>query len=167
MVLACGRQCDCKPWSSTSSSDWQKHGQWPLAKLQIQICACALANNDINIKKARGAFFARGQGVFLGALNPLSSQSIVETCVIPVLLHGAESWIINESLLKSLESFQAELAKRILRLPKFSSNKVARLALLWPSVRVHMLIIKLAFLLKLLTSDDPVPVFSTHSLYWV
>ena len=34
-------------FSSTSSSDWQKRGQWPLVKLQIQICACALVNNGI------------------------------------------------------------------------------------------------------------------------
>ena len=34
-----------------------------------------------NIKKARGAFFARGQGVFRGSLNPLSSRSIVESLV--------------------------------------------------------------------------------------
>ena len=41
---------------------------------------------EINIKKTRGAFFVRGQGVFLGSLNPLSSQSIVESFVMPVLL---------------------------------------------------------------------------------
>lgn len=52
------------------------------------------------------------------------------------------------------KNFQAELAKRILRLPKFSSNRVASLALKWPSVRARVLCIKLGFLLKLLTSDD-------------
>ena len=39
-----------------------------------------------NIKKARRAFFARGNGVFHGTLNPLSSKSIVEHCVFPCLL---------------------------------------------------------------------------------
>ena len=102
---------------------------------------------EINIKKARRAFFARGQGVFLGSLNPLSSRSIVESCVMPVLLHGAESWILNESLLQKLESFQAELVKRILRSSKFSSNKAVKLALKWPSIRARVLCIKLAFLL--------------------
>ena len=90
---------------------------------------------ECNIKKARAAFFARGQGVFLGTLNPLSSRSIIECCVMPVLLHGCESWILNNSLLKKLESFQAELGKRILRLPKCTSNRVIRMALRWPSVR--------------------------------
>ena len=71
---------------------------------------------DANIKD-RGAFFARGSGVFHGTLNPLSSRSIVETCVMPTLLYGAESWILNATLLQKLESFQAEIAKRILRLP--------------------------------------------------
>ena len=48
-----------------------------------------------NIKKARRAFFARGSGVFHGTLNPLSSKSIVELCVLPCLLFGAETWILN------------------------------------------------------------------------
>ena len=56
-----------------------------------------------------------------GLLNPLSSKSIVECCVMPVLLFGAESWILNPTLLQSLESFQAEIAKRILH-PKFQSQ---------------------------------------------
>ena len=48
-----------------------------------------------NIKKARCACFARGSGVFHGTLNPLSSKSIVEHCVLPCLLFGAETWILN------------------------------------------------------------------------
>ena len=71
-----------------------------------------------NLEKARRAFFARGSGVFHGRLNPLSSMNIIEHCVLPCLLYGAESWILDNSLLAKLESFQAELAKRILRLKK-------------------------------------------------
>ena len=106
-----------------------------------------------NIKKARCAFFARGSGVFHGSLNPLSSKSIVEHCVFPCLLFGAESWILNSTLLQKLESFQAELAKRILRLPTHTSNNNARMALQWPSMRARILIIKLCFLLKVVNSD--------------
>ena len=65
-----------------------------------------------NIKKARRAFFSRGSGIFHGTLNPLSSKSIVEHCVLPCLLFGAETWILNTTLLLKLESFQAELAKQ-------------------------------------------------------
>ena len=109
---------------------------------------------ECNIKKARTAFFARGQGVFLGTLNPLSSRSIIECCVMPVLLYGCESWILNNSLLKKLESFQTELGKRILRLPKCTSNRVIRMALRWPSVRARVLCIKFNFLKKIGTKDD-------------
>ena len=77
---------------------------------------------DVNIKKARGAFFTRGSGIFHGILNPLSSISIVESCVMPCLLSGAEAWILNCTLLQKLESFQAELAKHILRLPKHTQQ---------------------------------------------
>ena len=108
---------------------------------------------DVNIKKARRAFFARGSGVFHGTLNPLSSKSIVECCVLPVLLYGAESWILNKTLLQKLEPFQAELAKRILRLPKHTSNHASLLALQWPSVRSRVLMIKLTYLLKVIRND--------------
>ena len=53
---------------------------------------------ESNIEKARRAFFARGSGVFLGKLNPLSSRNIIEHCVLPCLLYGAESWILNNAL---------------------------------------------------------------------
>ena len=47
------------------------------------------------IQKARAAFFANGQlGAFHGLLNPLSSRSIVESC----MLYGSESWVLNLSL---------------------------------------------------------------------
>ena len=107
----------------------------------------------MNIKKARRAFFARGSGVFHGTLNPLSSKNIVECCVLPVLLYGAESWILNKTLLQKLESFQAELAKRILRLPIHTSNHASLFALQWPSVRSHVLMIKLSYLFKVIRND--------------
>ena len=44
----------------------------------------------VNINKARGAFFSRGSGTFHGTLIPLSSRSIIECCVLPTLLYGAD-----------------------------------------------------------------------------
>jgi len=108
----------------------------------------------VNINKARGAFFSRGSGTFHGTLNPLSSRSIIECCVLPTLLYGAESWILNTTLLMKLESFQGEIGKRILRLPKFAANDPVRMALQWPSVRTCVLCIKLSFLLKILNSEN-------------
>ena len=108
----------------------------------------------VNINKARGAFFSRGSGTFHGTLNPLSSRSIIECCVLPTLLYGAESWILNTTLLIKLESFQAEIGKRILRLPKFVANNTVRMALQWPSVRTRVLCIKLGFLLKVLKNEN-------------
>ena len=117
-----------------------------------------------NIEKARRAFFARGSGVFHGKLNPLSSKNIIEHCVLPCLLYGAESWILNHSLLAKLESFQAELAKRILRLHRNTSNNIERMALHWPSMRARILIIKLKFLLKAITGDLSLSARSFRSL---
>ena len=42
-----------------------------------------------NIQKARRAFFHFGSiGAFQDDLSPLSIRSVVETCVVPVLLYG-------------------------------------------------------------------------------
>ena len=61
---------------------------------------------DENIKKARRAFFNFGSiGVFQGSLNPLSSASVIETCVMPILLYGAENWILTSELLKEAGIF--------------------------------------------------------------
>ena len=57
----------------------------------------------------------------------------------------------GSTLMQKLESFQAEIAKRILRLPK--CNNTALIALQWPSMRARILIIKLSFLMKINKSD--------------
>ena len=73
---------------------------------------------------------------------------------MPILMYGSESWILNSTLLSKLESFQAELGKRILRLHHSSSNHGCRIVLHWPSMCARVLCSKLAFLLKLLQGVD-------------
>ena len=103
-----------------------------------------------HICKARRAFFANGDlGTFHGLLNPLSSRSLVESCVLPILMYGAEAWCINASLLSKLESFQSEIGKKILRLSKFAANHIPLLALNWPTMRCRCLCAKLSFLHKI------------------
>ena len=36
---------------------------------------------------------------FQGDLNPLSGRAIFETCVVPTLLYGRESWILTEDMI--------------------------------------------------------------------
>ena len=76
-----------------------------------------------NINKARKQFFALGSsGCFLGYSNPLSAREIVEFCVIPTLLYGAENWIIDETSLNLLERFQAELNPQTFKAPLNAVN---------------------------------------------
>ena len=100
-----------------------------------------------NISKARKAFFSFGcTRAFQGKLNPLSSRSVVEACVMPVLLFGAESWYLTDTVLDDLECFQCTLGRRILKLSRFHSNTSVLIGLDWPSVRARVLIRKLNYL---------------------
>ena len=97
-----------------------------------------------NICKARKAFFSFGSiGVFHGNLNPLS---VIETCVMPVLLFGCESWYLTDTTLDDLERFQCNIGRRILQLSHFHSNISIRIGLDWPSVRARVFIQKLNYL---------------------
>ena len=81
-----------------------------------------------NIKKARRSFFHYGAlGAFQGDLNPLSTGSVLETCVIPVLMYGSEIWILTERCIDLLVSFLGEMAKRVIKWPKHFSNSAALL----------------------------------------
>ena len=105
-----------------------------------------------NINKARRAFFALGRlGAFQGDLNPLSSCSIFETCITPILLYSSETWLLDSTSLDALESFQHDIGCCILRVPKFYSKLAVRIALHWPKAATRILIRKLGFLSKLLS----------------
>ena len=49
--------------------------------------------------------------------------------MIPVLLYGAENWIMTEQLVKRVDSFLGEMAKRAVKWPKHHSNTAALVAL--------------------------------------
>ena len=71
-----------------------------------------------NICKARKAFFSFGSiGVFHGNLNPLSSNSVIETCVMSVLLFGCESWYLTDTTLDDHERFQWKKDSSIVSFP--------------------------------------------------
>ena len=64
-------------------------------------------------------FFHYGSlGYFQGDLNTLSTKSVIETYVMPVLLDGSENWILSEACLAKLESCLGGMVKRALRWPK-------------------------------------------------
>ena len=108
-----------------------------------------------NIVKARRAFFLYGSiGAFQGDISPLSSRSVLESCVMPILLFGSENWVVTEGLIEKLETFQGELAKRILKWPKHHSNTAAITALEVPTMRSRLLVTKLGFLRRVVESDS-------------
>ena len=86
---------------------------------------------------------------FQGQLNPISGKSIYETCVIPTLLFGCENWVLTNSMLHQLESFQGEIGRWILKLSRHHSTLLTRLGLRWPSITARILIFKLSLLTKL------------------
>ena len=105
---------------------------------------------DEAINKARRAFSAFGaMGAFQGQLNPISSRSIYETCLILTLLFGCENWVLTDSVLHRLEFFQGEIRRRILKLSRYPSTLSTHLDLRWPSITARILISKLNLLAKL------------------
>lgn len=111
------------------------------------------ASIENNINKARRAFFGLGSlGVYHGKVNPLTASEAVQACVMPVCLYGSENWLLTGPMLLTLEAFQAELGKRILKLPKHFANLCPLVFLDWPTMRYRILIQKLSFLYRLIHS---------------
>ena len=107
------------------------------------------------IQKARRAFFQFGSiSAFQGDLSPISSSSLVECCVHPVMLYGVENWILCGTSLQKLEKFQGEMTKRILKLPKWFSNTAAKIALGWHSMHSICTIMKLKYLSRMTALED-------------
>ena len=103
-----------------------------------------------NILKARKALFAYGSmGLFKGDLSPLSGRSMVETCILPILLYGIENWCLTQNSIQMLDSFLGELSKRLLRLPRWYSNTPASIVVGLMSARALCLTRKLNFLRKI------------------
>ena len=69
-------------------------------------------------------------------------------------MYGAEFWSLNSTLLSKLESFQAQLGKRILKLPKYTANNIPLLALQWPSMRCSCFCAKRTFLHRVWSDGD-------------
>ena len=100
-----------------------------------------------NTLKSRRAFFALGAiDVFNGSCNPLSALSLFNTFALPILLYGCEAWFLSDPLMRMLDKFQAEIEKRILRLPQYHTNISVLLGLKWPSFRLLVLVRKLSYL---------------------
>ena len=69
-----------------------------------------------------------------------------------------------------LESFQAEIGKRILRISKYHTNTSTLIGLHWPTVKARILLRKLGFLAKLLSSESGISTqvfrsLSTNNVY--
>ena len=109
------------------------------------------------IQKSRRAFFEFGSVfAFQGNLSPLFSSSIYQFCVLPILLYGVENWIISYESLQRLQSFQGEVAKRILKLPHWYSNTPACVALDMESMHSVCTIRKLRFLHRVMTNEESI-----------
>ena len=112
---------------------------------------------QVRVQKARKAYFQYGSiYAFQGMLSPLSCCSIVETCILPILLYGVENWVLSPESVQMLESFQGEIAKRILRLPKWYSNTAAIIALGWNTLHSVCTIRKLKFLHRVMSNQESI-----------
>ena len=72
------------------------------------------------------------------------------------MLYGVENWIFSAESLQRLESFQGEVAKRILKLPCWYSNTAACVALDIKSRHSVCTVRKLRFLHRVTTSEESI-----------
>ena len=56
------------------------------------------------------------------------------------MLYGCENWILTEQLISCLETLQGELAKRILKQPKWASNTAPNVVMGWTTVRARVVV---------------------------
>ena len=80
----------------------------------------------------------------------------METCILPILLYGVENWVLSPESIRMFESFQGEIAKRILQLPKWYSNTAAIVALGQNSLHSVYTIRKLRFLHRVMTNEQSI-----------
>ena len=70
-----------------------------------------------------------------------------------VLLYGCENWVLTEQLISHLETFLGELAKRIVKLPRWAFNTAANVVMGWTAVRARVAVQKLSFLHRLVFAE--------------
>ena len=86
----------------------------------------------------------------------MSSCSIVQCCVLPILLYGVKNWIMSCESIKKLECFQGKIAKRILQMPQWYSNKVACILLGCNSIHSLCTNRKLRFLHRIKMNEESI-----------
>ena len=72
---------------------------------------------------------------------------------MPVLPYRCENWVLTEQLISRLETSLGELAKRILKLPRWASNTAANVVMGWTTVRARVVVQKLNFLHRLVSAE--------------
>ena len=102
----------------------------------LQFCSL---NVDI-LKIRRRTYFPFYLAALRVAHHSLYTPNLLPT---PMLMYGSDlgTWFLNVSLLLKLESFQTEIGKRILKLPRFTANNVPLMAVAigWHSMRCRCL----------------------------
>ena len=93
-------------------------------------------------------------GLFQGQLSPVSGKSVVDTCILPVLLYGAENWCLTPNSIQMLNSFLGELSKRLLKLPQWYCNTPASIVVGLRTARALCLVRKLKFLGKITALEN-------------
>ena len=140
-----GPNCERKLFAHCCGEKWG----WPVRLHRPRSCQPAKVLRNSTERCGYGSL-----GVFQGDLSPLSSHAVVESWVMLILLYGCENWVLTEQLISRLESFQGEVAKRILN----GSSNIAACVVMpgWTTVRARVAVRKLGFLLQLVSAEERV-----------
>ena len=144
-------KCDIVSFSQSNKPGQQPHCEVNGAAISVRFeakCPGYWWRNDLlasksiskNIGKVRHSFFLHGSiGAFQSDLHPLSTRSIIETCVLSFLLSGCENWILSSKCHVDLELFVGEMSKRALKWSKHFSNRAGLVTLDLHSAKSYLL----------------------------
>jgi hypothetical protein len=107
--------------------------------MKLRIKACKRVTSAISAIGSRKA-----------PVTPVSASHLYKTLCLPKLLYGLEVMDITDTAMNEVESFQAQVAKSIQRLPDHTCNIGATRTMGWISIRGQVDILRLVFLWRLI-----------------
>ena len=107
------------------------------------------------VKKGRKVFnMAAGLGLKPGGLTVKTSSLLVWSMIVPIILYASELWVLKDSDVVILDTFQRYMGRRVQRFPPRSPNETSCVGLGWLRLELFIYVKKLLFVRTVSILDD-------------